>query len=55
MDDIRYKKFKEHYESDKGTNDKIKNVWILKPGENTNQGNGIMVETKLENIVNKIK
>ena len=33
----------------------MKNVWVIKPGENSNRGIGIMVETKLANIVNEVQ
>ena len=26
------------------------NIWIIKPGENTNRGNGIIVASKLDEI-----
>ena len=28
----------------------MKNIWIVKPGENTNRGVGISVQTKLTDI-----
>ena len=31
-----------------------KNVWIIKPGENTNRGNGIQVSNKLNEITHII-
>lgn len=34
-----YKKFQEYKKTDKD----LKNIWIMKPGENTNRGNGISV------------
>ena len=33
---------------------KSKNIWILKPGENTNRGIGITVQTQVEDIKNII-
>jgi len=30
-------------------------IWILKPGENSNQGHGISIENNLEQIKKKIK
>ena len=33
----------------------MKNVWVIKPGENSNRGIGIMVETKFANIVNEVQ
>jgi hypothetical protein len=36
--------------------DKIsKNVWIIKPGESTNRGNGIVVMNSLDQIASFIK
>ena len=32
----------------------MKNLWILKPGENTNRGVGISVETNLQDIKNNV-
>jgi hypothetical protein len=32
----------------------LKNIWIIKPGENTNRGVGISVQTKLEEIASII-
>ena len=32
----------------------VKNMWIVKPGENTNRGFGISVQTKLSEIKNII-
>jgi hypothetical protein len=36
-------RFKGSYQASSQANEKMKNVWIVKPGENTNRGNGISV------------
>jgi tubulin--tyrosine ligase len=38
LEDPEFSRFLNHYNS----NDK-QNIWIIKPGENTNRGNGISV------------
>lgn len=48
-EDTEYKRFKEYYEQYK-LDPTIKNIWILKPGENTNRGTGIIVCQSLEEI-----
>ena len=52
--------FKERGEELKGKESKIKkkkekNLWIVKPGENSNQGNGIQVFDNLEEIADLVK
>ena len=51
--DPQYSKYQQYYESeriacaqDKGR----KNIWIIKPGENSNRGNGIKVENEFSKI-----
>eukprot|EP00826_Nyctotherus_ovalis_P056428 TRINITY_DN7610_c0_g3_i1.p1 TRINITY_DN7610_c0_g3~~TRINITY_DN7610_c0_g3_i1.p1 ORF type:complete len:165 (+),score=33.72 TRINITY_DN7610_c0_g3_i1:73-567(+) len=34
--------------------DRFKNVWIIKPGENSNRGNGIVISNNLAEITNII-
>jgi len=41
----------EEYQNDETTKPKIQNIWIIKPGENTNRGNGITVCKDLDQIV----
>ena len=48
LDDPDYYKFLKHYyerakEIKASNNSKAKNIWIVKPGENSNRGNGIKV------------
>lgn len=31
-----------------------KNIWILKPGENSNRGNGIMVCSTMKEIISEV-
>ena len=33
----------------------VKNMWIIKPGENTNRGNGITVSYSLDDIQVRLK
>ena len=40
LDDPEFEKFKQTYDE---TTDPKSNIWIIKPGENTNRGNGISV------------
>lgn len=44
--DPEFKKFIEYAES----NDTKKDLWIIKPGENTNRGNGITVEKGIDGV-----
>ena len=46
--DPEYEKFLEHY--NKLHNDGCNNIWIIKPGENTNRGTGITVTNELNEI-----
>ena len=50
--DEEYKKFLESFQKfeKKKANKKTKNLWILKPGENSNRGNGIHLCKKLSEI-----
>lgn len=52
LDDPEYEKFKQTY--DEATDPKA-NIWIIKPGENTNRGNGISVSKDLQEIVSLIE
>ena len=57
MNDFEYQKFSEYFESENikcKANKYRKNIWIIKPGENSNRGNGIKVEqdiTKIRSLV----
>lgn len=43
------------YDSLKGSSKgKMKNIWICKPGENSNRGNGITVISSLEEIKSQV-
>ena len=44
LDDPEFEKFKQTYDE---TTDPKSNIWIIKPGENTNRGNGISVSKDL--------
>lgn len=59
IDDSQYLKFLQYYEDleeEKKNNKKgIKNIWIVKPGENTNRGNGITVCYSLDDIKLRLK
>jgi len=48
---LDYQKDLESLESTKN----IKNIWIVKPGENTNRGVGITVQTKVKDIQDIVK
>lgn len=53
--DIQYEKFLktyEEFETDEVSKPRPQNIWILKPGENTNRGNGINVCKELQSIIN---
>ena len=52
-DDNSWKEFLNCHK--KFTEEKGKNIWILKPGENSNRGNGITVHSTLETIESIIK
>ena len=51
-DDLEYKAFKEYYKLNEGdmTDNHGKTIWIVKPGENSNRGNGISLCNSLEEI-----
>lgn len=54
VEDIEFAKFTEYFEAESSKN-KAKgkeggNVWILKPGENSNRGNGISVSSNISEI-----
>lgn len=57
-DSAEYKQFIESYQNrqtlmqglDGDENKKIRNIWIIKPGEITNRGNGIKVSEDLGEI-----
>jgi tubulin--tyrosine ligase len=51
----RSKEVKKHNEEQGEKNGKEYNSWIVKPGENSNRGNGIQVCLTLEEIKNIIK
>lgn len=51
--DPQYFKYQQYYESERiaCSQDKArKNIWIIKPGENSNRGNGIKVENEFSKI-----
>ena len=48
--EVFLKQFEEN-QSEEGKK-KLQNIWIVKPGENTNRGNGINVCKDLDNIMN---
>jgi len=49
--DAEYDKFlKAYYEFEKSKNTQSQNIWIIKPGENSNRGNGITVVKDLKEI-----
>eukprot|EP00347_Sterkiella_histriomuscorum_P001871 403370356 len=50
INDPSFTQFKQIFE-DFSQNQSLKNVWIIKPGENTNRGNGIQVSNKLNEII----
>ena len=49
INDPEWKKFLIYYNTRKSKK-KCKNFWIIKPGEFSNRGQGIVVESKLEDI-----
>lgn len=59
LEDQSYFKFLKYYYSRakeiKANNSKCKNIWIIKPGENSNRGNGISVCLNLEEIKTILK
>lgn len=58
LEDKKFKEFEAQYEADQkvidqantGNKKVMKNIWIIKPGENSNRGVGIVVENKYKNI-----
>lgn len=48
--DPEFQKFEEHYKAISGKSTEDSNIWIVKPGENTNRGNGITVCSNLGQI-----
>jgi hypothetical protein len=54
--DPEYSKFVEYYRKIARESDKtgVKNLWIVKPGENTNRGSGISVCSSLEQVRNEV-
>lgn len=53
MNDQVLEDFKRHYQA-LSKDLSLKNVWIIKPGENTNRGHGIEVSNKLNDILQMI-
>ena len=63
LEDKKFIEFKSYFDKDQSAIDKAvaekqrvttKNIWIIKPGENSNRGTGIMVETKYERILEMV-
>ena len=53
LNDMEFEQFEAHfqkYEEMKATMPEIQNVWIIKPGENTNRGCGIIVSNNFQEI-----
>lgn len=48
------KQYIEFQEQDEGKGKKLQNIWIVKPGENTNRGNGITVCNNFDQIINLV-
>jgi tubulin--tyrosine ligase len=59
--DSEFEKFQEYYIkqqtmlNEEGYKNGAKNIWIIKPGENTNRGDGIYVSRDLDQIKKYIK
>jgi len=53
-EDAEFMRFKQYYQKEEEqrikSGDKTKNIWIVKPGENTNRGQGITVMKEFEEI-----
>jgi tubulin--tyrosine ligase len=49
INDIEFHSFQERFEQNK-KNSRCQNIWIVKPGENTNQGRGIVLCNMLEQV-----
>lgn len=54
LDDPEFQRFKQYYEVCQGDH-KSPNIWIIKPGENTNQGQGISVSKDYSEIASLIE
>lgn len=52
LEDPEFFKFKQYYEAASGMKN---NIWIIKPGENTNRGQGISVSKDYQEISNLIE
>lgn len=53
QDDPQYIQFTKHYQAEQNKcmrNKNRKNIWIIKPGENSNRGSGIKVEQDISKI-----
>lgn len=53
LDDPEFERFEKTFNDNdfrKKNGDDIQNVWILKPGENTNRGSGIIVSNDFTEI-----
>lgn len=58
IEDPEYHKFLQYYtafEGQKKKNKAVKNMWIVKPGQNTNRGNGITVCYGIDDIRLRLK
>ena len=49
--DSEFQKFIENFQKSKAQSKINENIWIIKPGENTNRGNGIEVKRTLKDII----
>jgi tubulin--tyrosine ligase len=49
VEDVEYLRFEENFKKNKLLQ-LNKNIWIIKPGENTNQGRGIVVCNMIEQV-----
>jgi tubulin polyglutamylase TTLL1 len=57
-EDPEYLRFLTHYErieEERKTKKHLRNIWIVKPGENTNRGTGITVCYGLDDIKVRLK
>lgn len=58
IDDPVYEKFLIYFkklEEQKKTDKSFRNIWICKPGENTNRGNGISVCSGIDDIRHRLR
>lgn len=58
LDDAEFKEFMKSFgdfEERKKSGEDVRNIWIMKPGENSNRGNGISVCHGLEDIRLRLK